>query len=63
MAKLDCGVCLFADLCQSSQTCPYFTLFGPAEDLLLLATIERVRSDYYQEWWEYVGENGDDLYY
>ena len=63
MVKLDCSVCLFDDLCHSTQTCPYFTLTGPAEDLLILATVEQVRPAYYLEWWEYIGDNGDDLYY
>ena len=63
MVKLDCSVCVFGDLCPTSRLCRHFSPVGEIEGLISDALIETAREAFYDDWREYIRDNGDALFF
>lgn len=57
MNELNCGACLFRDICTPKYDCDhYFPADDPAEDEFIDTYIEEQRDVFYDEWWRYAAE-------
>lgn len=58
----NCQKCLFAELCQFSRPCDYY---APTdyEDRIADREEQRRAEKFYDEWWEYAEEWGEDNFF